>query len=156
VASHVCYKFLTPSRGHPPNRAPLVVHENSEPRPVSAWCTPTPGACGTPGCAAHTYVQRPWPTTEKAAGGRIRYVLDPVDIEAEREVTVSVKRAAAEALAEANSRLKEAEASQQLLTQQLEEARTLAEVLIFPCAKPRANGSSCVQPSGTGHERSAH
>ena len=52
-----------------------------------------------------------------------------MDIEAEREVTVSVKRAAAEALAEANSKLKEAEASQQILTQQLEEARTLAEVL---------------------------
>lgn len=59
-----------------------------------------------------------------------RYVAtyDPVDVQAEMEVTARVRKAAAEALAEANAQLAEAQAAQQALAAQLEEAHELAKV----------------------------
>jgi hypothetical protein len=47
-------------------------------------------------------------------------VLDPADVEAELEVSATVRRAAAAALAEAESRLKSAEDAQRALKQQLQ------------------------------------
>ena len=57
-----------------------------------------------------------------------RYVFDPVDVEAELEVTSRVRKAAAEALMEAEAKLRAAEEVQAGLQQQLEEARQLQEV----------------------------
>jgi hypothetical protein len=67
--------------------------------------------------------------------GCARYIIDTGDIEAEREATVAVKRAAAEALAEANTKLKQAEAAQQQLTMQLESARALTQVRISKASR---------------------
>lgn len=57
-----------------------------------------------------------------------RYVFDPVDIEAEMEVTARVRKAAAEALMEAQEKLKAAEEAQEQLKEQLEQYKDLAKV----------------------------
>ncbi|GAX76596.1 hypothetical protein CEUSTIGMA_g4042.t1 [Chlamydomonas eustigma] len=54
-----------------------------------------------------------------------RYVFDPADMQAEMEVTGRVRKAAAEALMEAQAKLEAAEAAQAGLLKQLEEARLL-------------------------------
>ena len=56
-----------------------------------------------------------------------RYVFDPADVQAEMEVTSRVRKAAAEALMEAEEKLKAAEAAQAGLQQQLEEACQLQQ-----------------------------
>ena len=55
-------------------------------------------------------------------------MFDPVDVQAEMEVTGRVRKAAAEALMEAEGKLRAAEAVQAGLQQQLEEARLLQQV----------------------------
>ncbi len=57
------------------------------------------------------------------------YVFDPVDVQAEMEVTARVRRAAAEALMEANAKLAEAQAAQAELQAQLEQAKDLQQEL---------------------------
>ena len=55
-------------------------------------------------------------------------MFDPVDVEAEMEVTGRVRRAAAEALMEAEAKLAAAEEAGRRMQQQLEEGKSLAEV----------------------------
>ncbi len=56
-------------------------------------------------------------------------MFDPVDVQAEMEVTGRVRRAAAEALMEANAKLAEAQAAQAELQAQLEQAKDLQQEL---------------------------
>ncbi|GIL87171.1 hypothetical protein Vretimale_14274 [Volvox reticuliferus] len=80
--------------------------------------------------------------TGDTAGRRYyRYVFDPADVQAEMEVTARVRRAAAEALMEANSKLAEAQAAQAALQQQVEQAKQLEqelEVLRAECSAAQA------------------
>ncbi|GLI63210.1 hypothetical protein VaNZ11_006063, partial [Volvox africanus] len=85
------------------------------------------------------------PMRSDAAGGSsgsyYRYVFDPADVQAEMEVTARVRRAAAEALMEANSKLAEAKAAQAALQQQVEQAKQLEqelEVLRADCSAAQA------------------
>ena len=57
-----------------------------------------------------------------------RYVFDPVDVEAELEVTARVRKAAAEALMEAQDKLKAAEEAQAAMKAQLQAAEELHKV----------------------------
>eukprot|EP00198_Chlamydomonas_reinhardtii_P008572 XP_001697909.1 predicted protein [Chlamydomonas reinhardtii] len=59
-----------------------------------------------------------------------RYVFDPADVAAEMEVTARVRRAAAEALMEAEAKLAEAKAAQAELQQQVEQAKDLEQELV--------------------------
>ncbi|EFJ44391.1 kinesin [Volvox carteri f. nagariensis] len=63
------------------------------------------------------------------SGRYYRYVFDPADVQAEMEVTARVRRAAAEALMEANSKLAEAQAAAAALQQQVEQAKQLEQEL---------------------------
>ncbi|KAG2485792.1 hypothetical protein HYH03_015503 [Edaphochlamys debaryana] len=70
--------------------------------------------------------------TSGAGGGGghyYRYVFDPVDVQAEMEVTARVRRAAAEALMEANAKLAEAQAAAAALQLQVEQAKQLEKEL---------------------------
>lgn len=58
-------------------------------------------------------------------------MFDPVDVQAEMEVTVRVRKAAAEALMEANEKLKSAEDAQRSLQLKLEAAQDLEQVRPF-------------------------
>ncbi len=55
-------------------------------------------------------------------------MFDPADLQAEMEVTARVRRAAAEALMEANSKLSAAQAAAAALQQQVEQAKQLEQV----------------------------
>ncbi|GFH16469.1 kinesin motor domain-containing protein [Haematococcus lacustris] len=59
--------------------------------------------------------------------GYYRYVYDPVDVAAEMEVTARVRKAAAEALMEAQERIKAAEEAQAAMQQQLGQAEQLKQ-----------------------------
>ncbi|KAJ9514843.1 hypothetical protein QJQ45_028616 [Haematococcus lacustris] len=59
--------------------------------------------------------------------GYYRYVYDPVDVAAEMEVTARVRKAAAEALMEAQERIKAAEEAQAAMQQQLVQAEQLKQ-----------------------------
>ncbi|MEW5300189.1 MAG: hypothetical protein WDW36_003136 [Sanguina aurantia] len=63
----------------------------------------------------------------RPAESNSRYVFDPVDVQAEMEVTVRVRKAAAEALMEANEKLKSAEDAQRSLQLKLEAAQDLEQ-----------------------------
>ncbi|KXZ52502.1 hypothetical protein GPECTOR_9g546 [Gonium pectorale] len=67
--------------------------------------------------------------TGGGGGHYYRYVFDPADIQAEMEVTARVRRAAAEALMEANAKLAEAQAAAAALQQQVEQAKQLEQEL---------------------------
>ncbi|MEW5311301.1 MAG: hypothetical protein WDW38_003029 [Sanguina aurantia] len=64
----------------------------------------------------------------RPAESNSRYVFDPVDVQAEMEVTVRVRKAAAEALMEANEKLKSAEDAQRSLQLKLEAAQDLEQL----------------------------
>jgi kinesin family protein C2/C3 len=55
-------------------------------------------------------------------------VFDPVDVAAEMEVTARVRKAAAEALMEAQDKLRAAEEAQSAMQAQLEQAKELQNV----------------------------
>lgn len=74
------------------------------------------------------------PTACHACTRRYVAAYDPADVQAEMEVTARVRKAAAEALAEANTQLAEAQAAQRALAAQLEEARELSKVSRARCA----------------------
>ncbi|GFR50278.1 hypothetical protein Agub_g12465 [Astrephomene gubernaculifera] len=67
--------------------------------------------------------------TGGGGGHYYRYVFDPADLQAEMEVTARVRRAAAEALTEANAKLAEAQAAAAALQQQVEQAKELEQEL---------------------------
>lgn len=72
-----------------------------------------------------------------------RYVFDPVDVQAEMEVTVRVRKAAAEALTEANEKLRAAEDAQRSLQQKLEAAQDLEQVSACQSLLPRQTPEMC-------------
>ncbi len=57
-----------------------------------------------------------------------RYVFDPADVAAEMEVTSRVRKAAAEALMQAEEKLRVAEQAQAAMQKQLEQAKELSKV----------------------------
>ncbi|GIM13237.1 hypothetical protein Vretimale_16401 [Volvox reticuliferus] len=80
-------------------------------------------------------------TGDTASRRYYRCVFDPADVQAEMEVTARVRRSAAEALMDANSKLVEAQAAQAALQQHVEQAKQLEqelEVLRAECSAAQA------------------